>query len=119
METEQNNPHHCWSVGEHTLHALPFVEAQKALRLAVLLHDIGKPLTRTTDAEGIDHFYGHAEKGAELAGRIMRRLKFDNDTRKRVVKLVQDSRRSADRNDTKKRTPGCSPDRGRGVSGLS
>ncbi len=89
METEQNNPHHCWSVGEHTLHALPFVEAQKALRLAVLLHDIGKPLTRTTDAEGIDHFYGHAEKGAELAGRIMRRLKFDNDTRKRVVKLVQ------------------------------
>lgn len=89
METGQNNPHHCWSVGEHTLHALPFVEAQKALRLAVLLHDIGKPLTRTTDAEGIDHFYGHAEKGAELAGRIMRRLKFDNDTRKRVVKLVQ------------------------------
>ena len=89
METEQNNPHHCWSVGEHTLHALPFVEAQKTLRLAVLLHDIGKPLTRTTDAEGIDHFYGHAEKGAELAGRIMRRLKFDNDTRKRVVKLVQ------------------------------
>ena len=89
METGQNNPHHCWSVGEHTLHALPFVEAQKTLRLAVLLHDIGKPLTRTTDAEGIDHFYGHAEKGAELAGRIMRRLKFDNDTRKRVVKLVQ------------------------------
>ena len=76
-------------MGEHTLHALPFVEADKTLRLAVLLHDIGKPLTRTTDEQGIDHFYSHAQKGAELANQILRRLKFDNDTRKKAVKLVQ------------------------------
>ena len=88
METPQNHPHHCWSVGEHILHALPFVEADKTLRLAVLLHDIGKPLTRTTDEQGIDHFYNHAQKGAELANQILRRLKFDNDTRKKAVKLV-------------------------------
>ena len=89
MDTPQNNPHHCWSVGEHTLRALPFVEPDKVLRLAVLLHDIGKPPVRTTDERGVDHFYGHAQKGAEMAGGILRRLKFDNDTRKRVVRLVQ------------------------------
>ena len=89
METPQQSPHHCWSVGEHTLRALPFVEAEKSLRLAVLLHDIGKPLTRTTDEAGVDHFYGHAPRSAELANGILRRLKFDNDTRKKVVRLVQ------------------------------
>lgn len=89
MDTPQNNPHHCWSVGEHTLRALTFVEPDKVLRLAVLLHDIGKPPVRTTDECGIDHFYSHAQKGAEMAGGILRRLKFDNDTRKRVVRLVQ------------------------------
>ena len=89
MDTPQNNPHHCWSVGEHTLRALTFVEADKVLRLAVLLHDIGKPPVRTTDECGIDHFYSHAQKGAEMAGSILRRLKFDNDTRKRVARLVQ------------------------------
>ena len=89
MDTPQNNPHHCWSVGEHTLRALPFVEPDKVLRLAVLLHDIGKPPVRTTDERGVDHFYGHAQKGAEMAGGILRRLKFDNDTRKRVARLVQ------------------------------
>lgn len=89
MDTPQNNPHHCWSVGEHTLRALPFVEPDKVLRLAVLLHDIGKPPVRTTDECGVDHFYSHAQKGAEMAGGILRRLKFDNDTRKRVSRLVQ------------------------------
>ena len=89
MDTPQNNPHHCWSVGEHTLRALPFVEPDKVLRLAVLLHDIGKPPVRTTDECGVDHFYSHAQKGAEMAGSILRRLKFDNDTRKRVARLVQ------------------------------
>ena len=89
MDTPQNNPHHCWSVGEHTLRALPFVEPDKVLRLAVLLHDIGKPPVRTTDKCGVDHFYNHAQKGAEMAGSILRRLKFDNDTRKRVARLVQ------------------------------
>ena len=88
MKTPQNHPHHSWSVGKHTLRALSASEPDKVLRLAVLLHDIGKPLTRITDEAGIDHFYGHGQKGAELAEQILRRLKFDNDTRRKVVKLV-------------------------------
>lgn len=89
METPQHNPHHCRGVGNHILYTLTGVEKEKALRWAALLHDIGKPVTRTTDEQGIDHFHGHAKVGAEMANGILRRLKFDNDTRKRIVKLVE------------------------------
>lgn len=89
MKTPQNHPHHCCCVGEHLLLALRAVEVDKVLRLAALLHDIGKPITHTRDADGIDHFHGHGEVGKELAGKILRRLKFDNDTVYRVKHLVQ------------------------------
>lgn len=89
MKTPQNHPHHCCCVGEHLLLALQAVEADKVLRLAALLHDIGKPITHTRDADGIDHFHGHGEVGKELVGKILRRLKFDNDTVYRVKHLVQ------------------------------
>ena len=56
---------------------------------AALLHDIGKPVTKTTDEQGIDHFHGHAGVGEEMAARILRRLKFDNDTITHVRKLVK------------------------------
>lgn len=89
METAQNNPHHCYTVGEHTLMALQGVEADKVLRLTVLLHDVAKPVCHTTDENGIDHFYGHPQKGSEMARMILRRLKFDNDTTDRVSALVR------------------------------
>ena len=89
METTQNNPHHCYSVGEHTIHSLLQARQDRVLRLTMLLHDFGKPACKTTDDKGIDHFYGHPEKSAGLADRILRRLKYDNDTRKAVVRLVR------------------------------
>lgn len=89
MRTEQNHPHHRYSVGEHTLHALEFVEADKILRLSMLFHDVAKPLTKTTDEDGKDHFYGHAEEGADLTKVVLRRLKFDNDTIEKVTSLVR------------------------------
>ena len=89
MDTPQNHPHHCCSVGEHILLTLEAVEADKVLRLAALVHDIGKPKVHTCDELGVDHFYGHGEAGAELAGGILRRLKFDNDTIYRVKHLVK------------------------------
>ena len=48
MEQPQNNPHHCWNVGEHTLNSLCQVEADKVLRLTMLLHDMGKPACRSS-----------------------------------------------------------------------
>ncbi|MBQ2641102.1 MAG: HD domain-containing protein, partial [Lachnospiraceae bacterium] len=89
METTQNNPHHCYSVGEHTIHSLLQARQDRVLRLTMLLHDFGKPACKTTDDKGIDHFYGHPEKSAALANQILRRLKYDNDTRQAVVRLVR------------------------------
>lgn len=88
METEQNHPHHCYSVGEHTLHSLAMTEPDKVLRLTMLLHDIGKPASLSIDKDGITHFHGHAQISAEMAHDILRRLKFDNETINRVCKLV-------------------------------
>lgn len=88
METSQNNPHHCYSVGEHILHTLAYVEPDKALRLGMLFHDIGKPQTLTVDGSGVTHNHGHAQTGEKMTADILRRLKFDNDTIYKVRKLV-------------------------------
>lgn len=89
METPQNNPHHCYGVGEHTMKAVTEAPADKALRLALLLHDVAKPPLKTTGPDGKDHFYGHPVKGSEMARRILRRLKFDNDTTDLVCRLIR------------------------------
>nr|WP_294492401.1 CCA tRNA nucleotidyltransferase [uncultured Mediterraneibacter sp.] len=84
----QNTPHHKYDVAEHTLHALKNVKRDKVLRLAMLFHDMGKPSAKTTDENGRDHFKGHALISEEIARKVMRRLKFDNDTVKKVTRLV-------------------------------
>ena len=89
METPQNTPHHCYTVGEHILHSLDYVRADRVLRITMLLHDIGKPVVRKTDENGRDHFKTHGDAGEKMAGQILRRLKFDNDTIRRVTRLVK------------------------------
>lgn len=89
METEQNHPHHNCSVGEHTLRSLTKISPDKVLRLAMLFHDFGKTETRTTDESGIDHFYDHGSAGEEIASGVLHRLKFDNDTLRKVKRLVR------------------------------
>ena len=88
METPQNNPHHIYSVGDHTIHAVETIAPNPILRLTMLLHDIAKPETRSTDENGIDHFYDHNEAGAVLSKTILRRLKFDNQTTQMVTTLI-------------------------------
>ena len=87
--TKQGNPHHIYTVGEHMLHCLEHVRADKVLRLTMILHDIAKPETLIVGEDGVDHFYGHPEKGAEMARAILKRLRFDNDTITKVSKLVK------------------------------
>ena len=89
MATEQETPHHEYNVGVHTLKALEYIRADKVLRLAMLFHDIAKPLMKTMDENGRAHFKLHDIKGAEMTKQILRRLKFDNDTMHKVVRLVQ------------------------------
>ena len=108
LKTEQNNPHHCFDVGHHSLAAVSHIQElyeehkdafsytgwteEKILTILVygaLLHDVAKPDCRTVDEEGIHHFHGHPEAGAKKAKQILRRLKFDNETIDRVVRLVR------------------------------
>ena len=85
---DQRNRHHIYDVWEHTLHALAAAPADPLLRLALLLHDCGKPACFSLDAAGQGHFYGHAEKSAALADGALRRLRFDNGVRERAVRLI-------------------------------
>lgn len=88
MVTAQRNKHHCYSVGEHTLHTLREVPPDKVLRLTMLLHDVAKPMCISEDEKGQNHFHGHPEAGARMAYGILRRLKLDNDTVDNVCHLI-------------------------------
>ncbi len=89
FDTLQNNPHHIYNVGEHSIRAVAAIENNRCLRWAMLLHDIGKAVTRTTDEKGVDHFYGHAAKSTEMAESILRRLRFDNRSLDRILRLIR------------------------------
>ena len=88
METPQRHKHHCYDVGEHILHSMLGVEPDKVLRLGMLFHDIGKPQTLTIDPDGTTHNKRHPFEGEKITRKVMRRLKFDNDTTDKVTKLV-------------------------------
>ena len=85
---KQNTPHHKYDVAAHTVHALQNVKNDKVLRLTMLFHDMGKQVMKTTDENGRDHFKGHAIASEQIAKTVMKRLKFDNDTIRKVTKLV-------------------------------
>ncbi|MDO8685194.1 MAG: HD domain-containing protein [Clostridiales bacterium] len=89
FSTPQNTPHHICNVICHILLSVAVIEPLPHLRWAMLLHDIAKPETRTTDQDGIDHFYGHAAKGKIIAETVLRRLKFDNQSISLISKLVE------------------------------
>jgi tRNA nucleotidyltransferase (CCA-adding enzyme) len=84
----QNNPFHCFDVGKHTMASLLDSPKDLEIRLALMLHDIGKVDRKTTDENGIDHFAKHEIKSAHLAKRWMEKYRFDNNTISNVFMLV-------------------------------
>ena len=86
---EQHNPHHTYDVYTHTAHVVENCPPETALRLAALLHDIGKPATFSQDENGVGHFYDHASAGAQMANEILLRLKASNALREQVVTLIE------------------------------
>lgn len=86
---QQNNPYHMYDVWNHTVHAIEYCESDDLVtRLAVFFHDIGKPHCYQDGEDGIRHFKGHGRVSADMTDEIMKRLRFDNDTREKVVELV-------------------------------
>lgn len=118
MTCGQRNPHHIYTVGEHSIRGICQInrffahedggrlsdasagklfavcdrldkKSQSILALTMLFHDVAKPETMTVDEGGVGHFAGHPEKGGELAGKILKRLTYDNETIDTVVRLVR------------------------------
>lgn len=87
---DQKNIHHNFDVWTHICYAIDKTDTDDVIvRLALLLHDIGKPKCFTVDEHGRGHFYGHPPICAAMADDMLRRLKFDNATREAVVQLVE------------------------------
>lgn len=84
----QHTRHHAFTVWEHTARAVGAAPNIPAVRLAMLLHDIGKPQCFTMDERG-GHFKGHADKSADIADQTLQKLRCDNRMRQLVVKLIR------------------------------
>jgi tRNA nucleotidyltransferase (CCA-adding enzyme) len=89
LDYDQNNPHHDYDLLTHLAKTVSRLPKDATLRLAGLLHDIGKPATEFKDDSGISHFYGHSAKSATMAEEILKRLKFSNAETARIVTLIR------------------------------
>jgi putative nucleotidyltransferase with HDIG domain len=92
IKCEQNGDH-IYDVWEHSLRALNHASEKNfglEVRIAALLHDVGKPRTRVWSEENKDWtFYGHDVVGGRMTEKILKRLKFPRETIDTVTKLVR------------------------------
>ena len=84
----QHTKHHVYDVWQHIVHSIDSVEQNDILRMTMLLHDLGKPQACTTDKNGCNHFKGHQQISAELAEKILKRLRFPNEFSETCLKLI-------------------------------
>ncbi len=90
--TPQKSPkrHHIYDVGMHSVMALKYCTSPDPLvRLATLLHDIGKPKTFRKTEEGVITFYNHEVVGAKIAKDIGYRLRLSKKDIEKMVTLVR------------------------------
>ncbi len=92
---EQKNPWHIYDVWNHTLVALKNSKPDLEIRLALLLHDIGKPYSYQDDGN-VRHFKKHPEKGAQIAKNILERLGYNEDEVKNICFLIENHAKTID-----------------------
>ncbi|WP_437298169.1 CCA tRNA nucleotidyltransferase [Sorangium sp. So ce426] len=86
----EQNRWHAYDVWGHAMACLDACKPEPILRVAALMHDIGKPRTREFSDKTKDYtFYEHERVGAEMAEPILTRLRFSNDERARIVALIR------------------------------
>lgn len=88
-KTSQDNPYHIYTVGEHLIKTVQYIERQLSLKLTMFFHDICKPQCKTVDDKGVDHFYNYNEASAVVAEKILKRMKYDNQTIEKVTTLIR------------------------------
>lgn len=89
LECEQNSPWHDTNVLHHSLRALKYLYPfDETLAWAILMHDFGKPETKTTK-DGRDHFYGHALVSKNIAHALCKKLKLTSYQQKRIPLLIE------------------------------
>lgn len=84
----QNTPYHIFDVWEHTALAVQNVPADPVLRMAMLLHDIGKPAMHTVDENGISHFKRHQSVSFEKSCEILKRLRFSKSEQEEITRII-------------------------------
>ena len=80
----QREDYHCYDVYDHTMHSMAAIEPIPELRLAMLLHDVGKPAC----SDGMGHFHKHEQTGAQIAEDILNRLNCGKSKREQIIKLI-------------------------------
>ena len=83
-----NHPAHKFDILTHTLESVNLTK-NKTLKLALLLHDIGKPESMTYDEKGITRFWGHNEKSVEISKPILERLEVDPEESRLILQLIE------------------------------
>jgi len=84
---------HVKDIWNHTMDVLEALPPRLCLRWAALLHDVGKADARSVDENGLPHYFGHENIGAELAGEIVGNFRFSRRNRKAVLFLVRNHMR--------------------------
>ncbi len=85
----QNCKWHIYDVYTHSIKSVAAAPKKDYIRLAMFLHDIGKPYCRTVGKSGQDHFKGHPKVSCELSDMILKRFKVSNDIYNKVMKLIE------------------------------
>jgi tRNA nucleotidyltransferase (CCA-adding enzyme) len=101
--TEQKSPkrHHIYDVGTHSVMALKYCPSDDpVVRLATLLHDIGKPKTYRVDEQGVITFYNHEVMGTKIARKIVENLRLSKKDAERVLTLIRWHQFSVDERQT-------------------
>lgn len=88
FDFEQKNLHHCYNVFEHLVETVDNIPNSVEMRYAALFHDIAKPTVCVEDKKGYRHFPNHAHLSLEMVEPILRRLTFDNESREKVLSLI-------------------------------
>lgn len=93
--------HHIYDVGTHSIMSLKFCPSKDPIvRLATLLHDVGKTKTARKEKGGVITFYNHEVIGASIAKQIARRLRFSKKDQERLVRLIRWHQFSVDERQT-------------------